>query len=442
MIQKERIKYLNKKNFQNKKYIIYWMQQSQRAHYNHALEYAISHSNKYEKPLIVYFGLTNNYPEANIRHYKFMLEGLKEVKKSLEERGIRFILKQISPDLGLIDISKNSCEVIVDRGYLKIQRKWRKKVADKIKCRLIQIESDVVVPVEIASNKEEYAAYTIRNKINEKLNNFLTHIELEKYNQKFIENDFNSIDFRKISLNKFNRSVQPVENFIGGTSKAIKYLNLFLKEKINDYPGKRNNPNFDFSSNLSPYLHFGQISPIYIALSVLKNNSPGNKSFLEELIVRRELSINYVYYNLKYDDFNSLPLWAINSLKKHEKDKREYIYSLEEFENAETHDPYWNAAQKQMIKTGKMHGYMRMYWGKKIIEWSKKPKDAFKIALYLNNKYELDGRDVNSYAGIAWCFGKHDRPWRQRPIFGKIRYMSSSGLKRKFDIDLYSKKYN
>jgi len=219
-------------------------------------------------------------------------------------------------------------------------------------------------------------------------------------------------------------------------------LNLFLKEKINDYQIKRNDPNLDFISNMSPYLHFGQISALYIALSVLKNKSLGNETFLDELIVRRELSMNFVYYNLKYDFFESLPSWAKISLKKHEKDKRMYIYSLEEFDKAETHDPYWNAAQKQMINTGKMHGYMRMYCGKKIIEWTKKPDDAFNISIHLNNKYELDGRDPNGYTGVAWCFGKHDRPWKKRPIFGNIRYMNSNGLKRKFDIESYSKKYN
>lgn len=442
MIQKERIKYLNNKKLQNNKYIVYWMQQSQRTSYNNALEYAISESNKYEKPLVVYFGLTNNFPDANIRHYKFMLEGLKEVKKSLEERGISFILKQITPELGAVDISKKACEVIVDRGYLKIQRKWRKNAAEKIKCKFVQIESDVVVPIEIASNKEEYAASTIRYKINEKKNQYLKAIKAEKYNQRFVEDDFGSIDIKDVSKDKIDESVKPVESFIGGTSQATKHLNLFLKEKINDYQIKRNDPNLDFISNMSPYLHFGQISALYIALSVLKNKSLGNETFLDELIVRRELSMNFVYYNLKYDFFESLPSWAKISLKKHEKDKRMYIYSLEEFDKAETHDPYWNAAQKQMINTGKMHGYMRMYWGKKIIEWTKKPDDAFNISIHLNNKYELDGRDPNGYTGVAWCFGKHDRPWKKRPIFGNIRYMNSNGLKRKFDIESYSKKYN
>ena len=193
---------------------------------------------------------------------------------------------------------------------------------------------------------------------------------------------------------------------------------------------------------MSPYLHFGQISPLYIALKVLETESLGKDSYIEQLIVRRELAYNFVYYNRNYDTIKCLPPWATATLNVHKRDKREYIYTLEEFENAETHDPYWNAAQKEMVITGKMHGYMRMYWGKKILEWSKNPKAGFDIALYLNNKYELDGRDPNGFAGVAWCFGKHDRAWTERKVFGKIRYMNSNGLKRKFDAEAYVEKIN
>ena len=441
MIEKERIKILNEKNFQKNKYIIYWMQQSQRTHFNHALEYAIENSNKFKKPLIVYFGLTNDFPDANIRHYTFMLQGLKEVKKSLESRGINFLLKQKSPEKGAIDFSKDACMLVVDGGYLKIQRYWRKEVSEKINCPLIQIESDVVVPIETASNKEEYAASTIRKKIKNKLNEFLKPVKQVRYKQDFFEKNIDSINFNDISIKDIDNSVKSVEDFIGGTSQAMKHLNIFLKEKIDKYSEKRNDPNLSFVSNMSPYLHFGQISPLKIALLVLKNESPGNETYLEELIVRRELSMNYVYFNDNYYNFEGIPEWSKKSLKKHEKDKRKYTYSLEQLESAETHDPYWNAAQKEMIETGKMHGYMRMYWGKKIIEWTKKPKDAFHIAIYLNNKYELDGRDPNGFTGVAWCFGKHDRPWAEREIFGNIRYMNSNGLKRKFDIDNYAKKW-
>ncbi len=203
------------------------------------------------------------------------------------------------------------------------------------------------------------------------------------------------------------------------------------------YEELKNDPTKECVSNMSPFLHFGQISPLHIALRVSETDSPGKDAYLEELIVRRELSVNFVFYNKNYDAFEGLPEWAKKTLKEHEKDPREYVYTLEELENAETHDPYWNAAQREMTLRGKMHGYMRMYWGKKIIEWSRTPENAFKTAVYLNNKYELDGRGPNGFTGVAWCFGKHDRPWKERPIFGKIRYMNANGLKRKFDADGY-----
>jgi deoxyribodipyrimidine photo-lyase len=193
---------------------------------------------------------------------------------------------------------------------------------------------------------------------------------------------------------------------------------------------------------LSPYLHFGQISPSYTASEVGSYGGPNSDAFLEELIVRRELSMNFNHFNPKYDSFSGLPDWAKKTLLERQEDLRKYLYTMEDLEKALTHDPYWNTAQKEMVITGKMHGYMRMYWGKKILEWTATPQDAFETALYLNNKYELDGRDPNGFTGVAWCFGNHDRPWARRPIFGNIRYMSEDGLKRKFDADKYTRKYS
>ena len=209
-----------------------------------------------------------------------------------------------------------------------------------------------------------------------------------------------------------------------------------------DYPKLRNDPILDYQSSLSPYLHFGQISPVYVALRILDSNASieAKEAYLEEIVVRRELAVNYVQHNENYDNFNGLPEWAKRTLGSHKNDQREYLYNLRELENAETHDPYWNAAQNEMRITGKMHGYMRMYWGKKIVEWTENPEIAFNMALYLNNKYELDGRDPNGFAGIAWCFGKHDRPWKERPVFGNVRYMNENGLRRKFDADKYIEK--
>jgi deoxyribodipyrimidine photo-lyase len=444
MIQKERIKPLNSKRLRSQSYVLYWIQASQRTEYNHALEYSILKANELNRPVVVFFGLTDDFPEANERHYVFMLQGLKEVQSSLEKRGIKMVIRHNSPQRGVLELSKNACLVIVDRGYLKIQRDWRSFAAENMECPLVQVEGDVVVPVEEASPKEEYSAATFRPKIKKKLDQYL--VPLKKANPKIESLDMKpySLDLNNpnkvISNLNIDRSVSRVDSFRGGTGEAKKHLENFLKNKLDHFQELRNDPTLDYLSNMSPYLHFGQISPLYIALRVLKTRSSGKDAFLEELLVRRELSMNFVFYNNNYDAFDGLPQWAKKTLREHKKDRREYTYTLEELENAEIHDPYWNAAQEEMRITGKMHGYMRMYWGKKILEWTKTPEEAFKTAFYLNNRYEMDGRDPNGFTGVAWCFGKHDRPWRERNIFGKIRYMNASGLRRKFDADLYVQK--
>ena len=443
MIQKERIKALNQKEVKKGKYILYWMQASQRAECNHALAFAILKANELRQPLVVFFGITDQFPEANERHYTFMLEGLKDVKNSLEKRRIQMVTLHKSPEVGVVQLAHKASLAVVDRGYLKIQKAWREDASRKMDCPLIQVESDVIVPVEEASPKEEYAAATIRSKIKRKLGDFLVPLEEHEPIIGSLSLDLDSFDIedveKAISKLRIDRSVKKVDSFHGGANEAKNHLEIFLESKLDRFPELRNDPTLDYLSQMSPYLHFGQISPLYIALKVSKTRSPGVDAFLEELIVRRELSMNFVFYDEKYDSYDSIPDWAKKTLKKHQKDKRSYVYSLKEFEMGITHDPYWNAAQKEMVIKGKMHGYMRMYWGKKILEWSRTPEEAFRIALHLNNKYELDGRDPNGFTGVAWCFGKHDRPWGERSVFGNVRYMNDKGLKRKFDADRYVK---
>ncbi|MGH4050334.1 MAG: deoxyribodipyrimidine photo-lyase [Clostridium sp.] len=446
MILQERIKVLNNKKTIDNPYVVYWMQCSQRTEYNHALEYAIIQANELKKPLVVYFGLTDNYPEANERHYYFMLEGLKEVKTELARRNIKMIIRKISPESGALEISSLAALMVVDRGYLALERKWRTFLAQNAKCSVVQVETNVIVPVEVASIKEEYSAYTLRNKISKKLEEFtlpLNEGECDEYSTDlelpFDEYNLEDID-KAISELKIDKTVKKILYYTGGTSKAKLLLEDFISNKLSHYSELKNEPSEVYSSNMSPYLHFGQISPLYIYIKLMDVHIEDKKAFLEELIIRRELSMNFVYYNDKYDCYESLPSWAKNTLEKHLVDAREFIYSLEELEEAKTHDAYWNAAQKEMLITGKMHGYMRMYWGKKILEWSKTPEEAYNSAIYLNNKYLLDGRDANGFAGIAWCFGKHDRPWGERAIFGMVRFMNDKGLKRKFNMERYLQK--
>lgn len=430
------------------------MQSSQRTEYNHSLEYAINKANHHQKPLLVLFVITENFPEANARHYYFMLEGLKEVQNNLSKRNIKMIIRKGSMVKEVRKMAEQSLLTVCDKGYLKIERAWRKSLASGIKCPLVEIESNLIIPVEKASPKEEYAAYTFRKKVKKVLKDFLTPF---KYNNPDISSlafDLDSISIDNInSLVKsleINQQISKVKKYHGGSSKAQQLLDLFLEERLEKYQELSNDPTKNYLSGLSPYLHFGQISPLDIALKILEKKDYKiddlfeESPFLEELIIRRELSFNFIYYNQEYNKTlkDILPEWAYQSLEKHKNDHREYLYTREEFEDCLTHDDYWNAANKELKTTGKIHSYMRMYWGKKILEWSKSPEDAFQIALYLNNKYALDGRDANSFAGIAWCFGKHDRAWKERKIYGKIRYMNANGLERKFEMEKYITKIN
>ncbi len=471
----DRIQCLNDLECKPGKYILYWMQQSQRIEYNHALKYAIERANVCGLPLLVAFVISPSVPGANWRHYNFMLEGIAELIPVFRSLGIGFHVYCGDPVPEICNLSDNATEVIMDRGYLKWQKELMSTICGmmfKTGTRVSQVESDVCIPVMHVSPKEEYAAYSIRPKIVKMVLPYLQTAQLPAINHRYMDIS-SDIQWADDSSEVFvqlvdkvtdslvlDRTVSSVKSYIGGYGSATKILSLFCAEKLNHYSRLRNNPGYDMQSNLSPYLHFGQISVIEIVLKILKYMSidqnivpeliKNHKSmtgqyqaigaFLEELIVRRELSINFCEFNSDYDSYECVPIWARNSLESHRKDKRAYKYSLDSLERADTHDDHWNTAQKEMVKHGKMHNYMRMYWGKKIIEWSADPEEAFYVAQYLNDKYELDGRDPNSYAGIAWCFGKHDRPWKERPIFGMVRYMNSEGLDRKFDMKRYSQR--
>jgi deoxyribodipyrimidine photo-lyase len=445
VIQPERIKKLNAREASKGDYVLYWMQQSQRTRFNHALEYAIAEANSRKLPVVVGFGLTTDYPDANARHYAFMLQGLSEVVQDLKERKIAFVMRRGSPDAVALRLSRKASLVVCDRGYLKHQVRWRQRVARAAGAAVIQVESDVVVPVGAASDKEEIGARTLRPRIHRLLNDYLkalpSHAVKRSSLKLGLKSDLDPGDpettLRRI---RGDRSVRQVKRFRGGYSQARFRLDAFIREQLRGYATKRNEPADWHSSMLSPYLHFGQISPLEVALAVRRSRrgcADDRAALLEELIVRRELAVNFVRFNKRYDSYRCLPGWAAKSLELHAKDKRPHLYSRSELEAAGTKDPYWNAAMREMVETGFMHNYMRMYWGKKILEWSRTPTAAFRRALYLNNKYFLDGRDPNSYAGVAWCFGVHDRAWGERPVFGKVRYMNDRGLERKFDMARY-----
>ncbi len=453
MIHPERIHALNDAEPRDGRYVLYWMQASQRADSNHALEHAIRRADEQKLPVLACFGLTDDYPEANERHYAFMLEGLSETEASLAQRGIRLVVRLGHPPDVAAGLAAEAAWVVCDVGYLRHQRAWRRQLARAVACPVVAVETDVVVPVREASDKAEYAARTIRPKLHRQWDRYLVPLEQTRPKRDSLELELPEArsgtlnsprragdDLRRLlSELDLDRSVPPTGRFHGGTSRARGLLGAFIADKLNRYDAERSDPSLGIESHMSPYLHFGQISPLEIALAVRDAAAPrqDRDAYLEELLVRRELACNYVYYTESYDRWAALPGWARATLRKHQSDDRTHVYKLAELEAARTHDPYWNAAMREMMATGKMHNYMRMYWGKKIIEWTNSPRTAFRWMLALNNKYFLDGRDPASYANVAWCFGLHDRPWAERDVFGTVRYMSAGGLERKFDIDAY-----
>jgi deoxyribodipyrimidine photo-lyase len=447
LIQNTRIQNLNDHERRaDGAYVLYWMQESQRARGNAALEMAIRGANKYGLPVVVCFGLMDGYPEANERHYAFMLDGLADCAAEFQARGIAFVLRRGMPGDVAVELSHKAAAVICDRSYLTVQRQWRTALAEAATCPVVQVETEVVVPVDVASDKSEYAARTIRPRIHRVWDEYL--VPLDETEPEIpadglpLESDFDLSDpAALLSTLDLDRSVKPVKRFRGGRVAALEMLNRFVDDVLDGYAKGRNEPSSAQTSFLSPYLHFGHISPVEMALAARDSGIGATEdrgSFIEELVVRRELAMNYANFAIGFETYDALPDWARKTLSEHAGDEREYVYDRAALEACGTHDAHWNDAMREMVHTGFMHNYMRMYWAKKILEWSATPEDAFNTTLALNNKYFLDGRDPNSYANVAWCFGLHDRAWTERQVFGKIRYMNANGLNRKFDMEAYT----
>ena len=444
MIDPKRIRTLKAGKFTGHS-VLYWMNRDKRVDDNWALIAAQSLALKKHVPLIVCFQYVGNFLEANIRQYGFLFKGLEELKIKLNRLNIEFVLVQDTAHNALPRIihERSVGSLIVDHNPLKVYQKRLNNVLKNIDVPVYQVDAHNIIPVWVTSQKKEYAAYTIRTKIQSNLDHFLTDypkLKIHPYGTANVEE--RPYDNIIADLN-IDHGVKEVDWLIPGEIAARKKLDS-LSDILIGYNDNRNDPNRKALSNLSPYFHFGHISPQRVALKI-KDSSLRNSDkdvFLEELIVRRELSDNFCEYEPSYDYFEGFHPWAKKTLNQHRKDKRDYLYPREQFEHAETHDPLWNAAQNQMRLAGKMHGYMRMYWAKKILEWSPSPEIALQVAIDLNDKYELDGRDPNGYAGIAWSIGGvHDRAWFDRPVYGKIRYMNFNGCKSKFNVQKYIELY-
>lgn len=427
--------------------VLYWMSRDQRVQDNWALLFAQELALQRQVPLLVAFCLVRAFLGATRRQYGFMLQGLAEVEEGLAAQGISFCLLTGVPqqELPAFIERHNVGQLVTDFDPLRIRREWKTAVAEHAAIPCHEVDAHNIVPCWQASPKLEWAAYTLRPKIHRTLPEFLEPFPpLRRHPLAWT--DTVRVDWERAAhYPKLNEDVATVDWLQPGEEAAQKTLRRFLDSGLAEYPDKRNDPNADAQSNLSPYLHFGQIAAQRVALQVEKSDAPpeARAAFLEELVVRRELSDNFCLYNPDYDRVTGFPQWALATLNAHRRDPRQYLYSRGELERAETHDDLWNAAQLEMLRRGKMHGYLRMYWAKKILEWTESPEQALEIAIDLNDKYELDGRDPNGYAGIAWSIGGvHDRAWGERPVFGKIRYMSYRGSKGKFDVPAYVQRYS
>jgi deoxyribodipyrimidine photo-lyase len=441
-IDENRIRFLNDLP-ERKGPVILWISRDQRFEDNWALIYAQQRAIDFKTPLLAVFCLTGNYPNATAEHYRFMIDGLIETESALRKHHIPLIVLIGKPDVEIhrLASSYRAGLLVSDFSPLKISQKWKRQVTDKLAIAHVEIDAHNIIPCWFASPKQEYAAYTFRPRVRRLLSRFLVDIPPAirhpfTCNKKIPVVDWNHVSDSLKICNKVNSSA----SYRPGSKQAMILMQSFIENRLANYSRDRNDPNKDAQSGLSPYLHFGHLSAQRLAFIVQGSATPeiNNEDFLEELIVRRELSDNFCFYNSNYDSIKSFPRWAAETLDKHRDDPREHLYSLEEFKAAETHDPLWNAAQGEMLVTGKMPGYLRMYWAKKILEWTESPDEAMQIALYLNDRYSLDGRDPNGYAGIAWSLGGvHDRAWGERPVFGKIRYMSYRGSRSKFNVDTY-----
>ncbi|KAJ8270418.1 hypothetical protein GJAV_G00114350 [Gymnothorax javanicus] len=431
--------------------VLYWMSRDQRVQDNWALIYAQKLALEAQLPLHVCFCLEPEGPDSTLREYNFILKGLEEVAEECGNLGIQFHLLRGTAGVLLPGFVQewDLGAVVTDFSPLRTPLQQLEDVKEELASHvpLIQVDAHNVVPCWVASDKQEYSARTIRGKITKRLPEFLTQLPLVDKHPHCASRPAKPVDWKQIlSSLEVDRSVGEVEWAQPGTVAGTAMLESFINERLRIYDTLRNNPNSEALSQLSPWIHFGHLSAQRVVLEVQrcgKNKALSVPVFVEEMVVRRELADNFCFYNKKYDQVEGAHDWARKTLKDHAGDPRPYVYTQEELEKAKTHDHLWNAAQQyQMVTEGKMHGFLRMYWAKKILEWTSSPEEALSIAIYLNDRYELDGRDPNGYVGCMWSIcGIHDQGWKERPIFGKVRYMNYAGCTRKFDVPKFERQY-
>ncbi len=437
-------------------YVLYWMDQSQRAEDNHALETAVAYGNELRRPVVSVFVLDPDEPGATERTLGFVLEGLVETTAALRARGILPVVRIGSRPETVLALAEEACLVVTDRGYLRDQVRWRAQVVERAPCPVVEVEADAVVPVEAASSRLEVGARTLRPRLVPQIGRFLALPEPRAVRVRadgWTGLASQPVDAPARLARELSRGRGPgpvSAHHRGGARAGRARLARFVTERLPRYATLRGKVPFRSSSELSMYLHFGQLSPLRVAWEVraagrrgvaasqgAADLSAGVDAYLEQLVVRRELALNLVTFQPAYDRYDAIPAWARATLDEHRDDPREGKYDEECLVAAQTDDAYWNAAMLELRETGSMHPHMRMYWGKRLLAWGADPRQAFEQILRLNDRFFLDGRDANSYANVGWCFGLHDRPFPERAVFGKVRSMTAAGLKRKHDPDAY-----
>ena len=424
--------------------VVYWMQRALRAAGNAALDVAIEAGNILGLPVVIFFGVIPNYPNANLRHYHFLHQGLRDAAQDAAARGLGFVVRR-APDNNLEAFLEEvrGALLVGDENPCREPERWRRVLAGRLRIPYWTVDADVVVPARIF-NRSFALLHHFRPHLQRELPQFLAAPKQVEARHAFKPAkkpaSFDLAQDITAGFAKLDRSIQPVDSFTGGTHAAMARLRSFVRDDLGGYDKDRNRPEIAGTSRLSPYLHFGNIGPLTIALAVEQAKAPSEskKKYLEQLIGWRELAVLFVRHEPHYDSWECAAPWARKSLLEHAGDPRPHRYSFAQMERGATHDELWNAAQRQMVREGWMHNYLRMYWAKKILEWSPDPATAFDWAVILNDRYELDGRDPNGYAGIAWAIvGKLDRPWFNRPVFGLVRAMTASSFARKFDAAAY-----
>ncbi len=439
-------------------YVLYWMQSTQRLEENWALRQATLEADRLGKPLVIYQGLNPHYEHASDRVHAMIVGNAVELSARAGQLGYTYLFHlrhALEGDNRVIDrLAARAVMVVTDAFPTAGIDARSARVAARLQCRMLAVESHAVVPAA-AFQKEEYAARTIRPKI-AKLRDLSLEAVHDAPPRKAVSAalrrslevhalDLSVIDVTaEISRCAIDHTVGVVEGTPPGLAAARARLDAFCDGALQDYAERRNDPGDpDGSSRLSPYLHFGQISAAEVARAVRERGAPEQvEKFYDELLTWRELSLNFCARNPAFGSLDGLPNWVRENMGRHAADPRDHVYDLRAFESATTHHPLWNAAQRELVATGAIHNVMRMYWGKYIVLWSASFAEALSIMITLNNKYGLDGRDPSSYGGIQWCLGKFDRPWTRRPVLGTIRYMSIDLAYKKFDARTYERRWS